>query len=212
MHELFRISERVPVPAGQSPFHVRGRYYDRLLARMDREAGGRSALLAELQDDGVRQFLQQRFSWNGWYDVLPTMPVYAALARRTGKDVESIVAEGGRIAARDLVPRFFRFALQLVGPTVLAARVVQVVTHATDFVQVSLERFEDGKGRGRGAGIPLYVAPIMAGLVQGWFQGMLELGGATEVSARYTDVVKEGVREGFETVTIQFEFAWTPRR
>jgi hypothetical protein len=54
----------------------------------------------------------------------------------------------------------------------------------------------------------LFIAPNVANLVLGWFEGMLLVAGARDVQARYTDVVPDGERGGFPTVTITYEFSW----
>lgn len=212
MHPAFKLSDTLPVPAGQSPFHVRGRYYDRLVTRARKVPGGFPAFLAELRDDDVRKFLQQKFNWSQWYDAMPTMPAHAALCRLARQDFEAMVIEGSRNAARDLVPRYFRFLLQLAGPQALAGRVVAVIMQAVDFVQVSLDRSEDGRISGVGTGIPIYIAPNIAGLVVGWFTGLLELGGARDIRGRILDVQPAPPRGKFEIVTIRFEFTWTRAR
>jgi hypothetical protein len=169
------------------------------------------ALLAELKDDSVRQFVKQRFSWDGWYDALPTMPIYVAFAKLSGEDFETSVREATRMAAHDLVPRVFRYFMQLSGPAALTARVPQVVMHAVDFVRVTLERTREDSLVGTGAGIPAIIAPNIANLVLGFFEGALELGGTKDIVARYTDVARDGERDGFETLAVRYEFKWTPR-
>lgn len=208
MHELFEIRETLPIEAGQSPFHIRGLYYSRLLTRAGTLPGGIPRLLDALKDDSVRQFAQQKFNWNRWYDVLPSMPLYAALARIHDRDFEQFVFEGSRMAARELVPRVFRFAARMASPAVLAARVAQLNMHGVDFQTLALDPFQDGRGSGSASGVPLIVAPNMANFVLGWFQGLIEVGGSRVTSARYTDVVSEGLRDGFQTVKIRYEFEW----
>lgn len=208
MRPEFELSDVPPVSPGLSPFHVRGRYYQRLLMRARKLPGGTEALLAEVRDSSVRRFLQQSFSWNGWYDALPTMPTYAAMARLAGRDFEPLVTEGARTAARELVPRFFRFVVQLASPETMAARAVAIIVHATDFVQVSFDRIGSGYATATGAGIPRYIAPNLSALVVGWFRGMLELNRMTDVQGRILSVFPAPPRNGFEIVTIRFEFVW----
>lgn len=211
MHELFVISDKLPIPAGQSPFHVRGLYYDRLMKRVASLPGGLERLLLHLRDPGVREFIGQRFAWSRWYDALPTMPLYAALARVEGLDFETAVREGTRNGAHALVPSMFRSAMQFGGPGILAMRVTQVVLEFSDFARINLDPFEEGSGSGTGSGIPLYIAPNMANSVIGWFQGMLELMGAKEINGRYVEVALDGKKGDFQTVSIRFEFSWTIR-
>jgi hypothetical protein len=139
------------------------------------------------------------------------MPIYAALARLRGEEFEASVRDATRAAAHDLVPRVFRYFVQLSGPTALASRVPQVVMHTVDFVRVSIDRQRPDGFIGTGAGIPAIIAPNVANLVLGFFQGALELGGTTGVTARYFDVKKDGERDGFETLMVRYEFSWTPK-
>ncbi len=208
MHPLFRISDRVPVPPGQSPFHFRGTYYDRILSRVGELPGGSKRLFDTLGDADLVRFFSQRFSWNGWYDALPSMPLYAALAQMEGRDFELAVREPSRTAARSLVPKIFRYALSLTGSGIISSVVTKVVMYATDFARVSFDEVGPGIGRGSGSSIPLYIAPNVANLVLGWFEGMLYVAGARDVAACYTNVTPDGEKAGFPTVTVSFDFAW----
>lgn len=208
MHPLFHVSDSVPVPPGQSPFHFRGTYYDRILSRVDALPGGNKRLFDTLGDPELVRFFSQRFSWNGWYDALPSMPLYAALAQMEGRDFETAVREPSRIAAQSLVPKLFRYALSLTGSGIISSVVTKVVMYGTDFARVTFDEIGPGIGRGSGAAIPLYIAPNVANLVLGWFEGMLHVAGAREVRASYSDVTPDGERSGFPTVTVSFEFTW----
>jgi hypothetical protein len=196
------------VPPGQSPFHFRGTYYDRILSRVATEAGGSKRLFDALGDPELVRFFSQRFAWNGWYDALPSMPLYAALARIEDRDFELAVREPSRIAAQSLVPTIFRYALSLTGAGIISSVVTKAVRYGTDFGHVSFDKVGPGVGRGSGSSIPLYIAPNVANLVLGWFEGMLYVAGARDVEARYTSVTPSGEVSGFETVTMGFEFAW----
>jgi hypothetical protein len=212
MHPLFKISDRVPVPPGQSPFHFRGTYYDRILTRVDSFAGGRKRLFETLGDEELVRFFSQRFSWSGWYDALPSMPLYAAIARIEGRDFERAVREPSREAAMALAPRLFRYALSLTGSGIITSVVTKMVMYGTDFSKIGFDKVGPGEGRGFGASIPVYIAPNIANLVLGWFEGMLYVAGARQVDARYTTVVPDGKRGDFETVTVNFEFNWQGHR
>lgn len=208
VHELFKLSTKLPVPAGQSPFHVRGYYYLRLLDHVRKEPGGLGRLLGKLEDESVNEFLQQRFTWNGWYDVFPTMPIYVALSDLHGQDFEEMVRERTRVSAHELVPSVFRYAMQIAQPTALAGSITRIAMNAVDFTRVTFTSMGDGGGSGSGSGIPLYAAPNVANLVLGFFSGGLELSGASDIEARYTDVFQDGDKNGFPTVTVKYEFFW----
>ncbi len=208
MHPLFQLDAPLPIPPGRSPFHIRGLYYNRLVARLSGESGGLQKWLATIDDPALRDFISQRFSWTGWYDVMPAMPICVASTRRTGVEFETAIREQTRSAALRLIPSAFRFALRVPGPTAMAAQVGQVVAMTMDFVELRIEESRPTRSTGWGKGVPLFIAPHTANTVVGFFQAILEARGARDVRARYTDVVPDGTKSGIETVSIRYEFDW----
>jgi len=209
VHPLFRLDQPLPVPPGQSPFHIRGLYYNRLAAHL-RDSMGRD-WLDVLDDPRIRDFINQRFSWTGWYDVLPAMPICAALARSRGLEFEYEIRERTRRVALGLIPSAFRLALRVPGAEAMAAQIGQVVAMTMDFVQLGIEESKPTRSTGWGRGVPLYIAPHTANTVVGFFQAVFEARNGTSVTARYTDVVEDGERFGFKTVSIRYEFDWSVR-
>jgi len=212
MHPLFRVDDPLPVAPGESPFHMRGVYFDRVVSRVKDECGGFAPLLQAIDDERVRAFVQQKFQWNGWYDVLPIMPIYGAVAHLRGQDFETCVREGTRRGAIEAIPRLFRVALRLTGASALAGRLAQMVIYSSDFTRLGIQSVTDTSAVATGSGIPLYVAPHIANLSLGYFRAALELRGNADVDGRYTTVTKDGERDGFETVTIAYEFSWRPKK
>jgi hypothetical protein len=206
VHELFRLDPVLPVAPGESPFRVRGLYYDRFLAHLKTQPGGLRAVLDKVEDPRVVAFIQQPFTWLGWYDVLPLMPLCIAIAG--GRDFEKEVAERTYRAAFDVIPSLFRLALRLPGPAAFAAQTATITAMTMEFVRLDLKEFTDTHSSGWGRGIPLYIAPHWASTVIGFFRAALEMRYSVPVRARYTHVEREGTRDGFETVAIRFEFEW----
>jgi hypothetical protein len=209
VHSLFKASDYTPVLPGSSPFHFRGFYYDRLFARVKEMPGGMPRLLSELKDDRVRQFALQRFSWTAWYDALPTMPLYAAIARMEGTDITTSVQRSTKVAAAAMVPSVLRYAVDLRGGRgVIAAFVTKLVLHTVDFVTVDFEHIGAERTVAVGKGVPLFIAPSIVGLVLGGFEGVLRVSGADDIVADYSDVVLSKRSDGFETVSIRYDFSW----
>jgi hypothetical protein len=209
VHPLFTASDYTPVAPGSSPFHFRGFYYDRLFARVKEMPGGMQRLMKELKDDRVRQFALQRFSWTAWYDALPTMPLYAAIARMEGTDVVTSVRNATRVVSQSLVPSLLRYNANLEGGRgVVAAVITKFVMHTVDFASVEFERIETERTVAIGRGVPLFVAPNVVGLVLGGFEGILRVSGAEDVVADFSHVVPTSRPDGFETVSIRYDFRW----
>lgn len=207
MHPLFNIDEPLPVAPGESPFHIRGVYYERLIAYI-KKAGELEAVLKALDDPRVRAFAEQRFSWTGWFDVLPALPICAAFARRIGEEFESGLRRHTRIAAFDVIPSAFRIPLLASGPKGMSTAIAHLGATAMDFVELASEETTSTRSHSLHRGIPRFVAPHTANIMIGFLHALLEMRGARSVRARYTDVERDVVRSGFETVTIRYEFDW----
>jgi len=209
VYELLRTDLPLPAAPGESPFHVRGFYYDRVLARIRKEGGNHPLEL--VQDERVRAFFDQKFSWNGWYDFLPIVPLYAAIAAARGTTFEQAVRDGSRKGALEMIPSLFRLALRITSPQAVAAHVGSIVTSTTDCVQVQIDEIGEGFSASRGIGIPLFLAPHTVNLFCGFVTAILEMRGESHVQARCMDVERAGARQGFEIVTAHYRVEWTPR-
>jgi hypothetical protein len=209
LHPLFRTGDPLPAPPGQSPFHIRGIYYDRLFSRMKRIPGGVRSVLEALDDPRIVDFAGQRFSWMGWYDVLPAVPITEAFARALKLDFELGVREETKRGALGVVPSAFRPILALPGPAAFAAQSERITATVVDFVRLRIHESTETHSSGWTYGVPLYVAPLIANTTVGFFAAIVQMRGGTDVRARYTDVVREGERDGFETVSIRYGFDWT---
>ena len=209
-HPLFVASDHLPVAPGTSPFHFKGFYYDRLMSRVRAMPSGVDRLFSELKDARVKDFALQRFSWNGWYDALPTMPIYAALARLEGTDIVTCVRNATRIAAASLVPSMLRMTMGTIGagPGAIAAVITKFVMHTVDFASTQFESVGVEHAIGRGSGIPLFIAPNVAGLVLGGFEGVLRSVGAEDVTASFDDVVLQSRADAYDRVSIRYDFRW----
>jgi hypothetical protein len=212
MHELFTLTEVLPVDPGTSPFHVRGLYYARLLEHARTLPGGRERFLGALKDERVREFLDQRFSWSTWYDALPTMPCHVALAHLRNADFETLTRERGRVAGKAIVPAMFRAVLTLASPKAMAQHLPRMMMSNFDFVRTTLTHIDDSSGKGEVSAVPTLLAPGVTNIVLGFIEGVLELAGYRDVAARYTEVFVDGRVDGFETLTVRHEFSWGARR
>jgi hypothetical protein len=206
VHPLFSIDSPLPVAPGESPFHIRGLYYDRLVAYI-KKAGKLENVLASL-DPRVRAFAEQRFTWTGWFDALPALPICTSFARCIGEEFESGLRTHTRLAAAQVIPSAFRLPLLATGPTALSTAVAHIGATMMDFIELVSDHTTSTHSHGWYRGIPRFVAPHTANIMVGFFHALLELRGARSVRARYTDVAKDVGRAGFETVAIRYEFDW----
>ena len=190
---------------------MRGLYYERLLAHAKSVVGGAAPVFKAIDNQEVRAFAQQRFSWTGWYDALPAAFICACFARFIGQEFEATVREHTRRCALEIIPSAFRFAFRIPGPSALQSQTAQIVALMTDFAEVKVEESTETRSCGWTRGVPVYLATHWANTITGFFEAMYELRGAMDARGRYTDIVKDGGTGPSETVAIRHEFEWRTR-
>jgi hypothetical protein len=179
-----------------------------MMARIRADVGIQR-LLDAIEDERVRAFAAQKFSWTGWYDAFPAKPIAAAASQLLGGDFEAALRDRTRAGALDVIPSAFRLAFRIPGPAAISQHVASIAAQMMDFVHVEMEATKsDHTSSGWGRGVPLYVAPHTANTTIGFFGAMFEMRGGKNVQGRYTEVVKDGQRHGYETVAIRYEFDW----
>lgn len=209
MDESFPLDETLPVPAGTSPFHVRGIYYIRVRDHAKSLPGGMTQFLDELVDARVRDFMRQPFHFMTWYDAFPTLPCGMALARIRGRPIEPFMRETGRQSMLRLAPSMFRLFSRIGGPRLAAAHAPRLFRNYFDFVELRMYGVNDCEGRGVASGIPRYAAAAIVNQAIGITTGGLESLGATDVQGSYRDVRVSGSNGGFPTVTFTADFRWS---
>jgi len=209
MHELFVLSETVPVEPGTSPFRVRGVIYDRILEHARRLPGGLDAFLADVRDPRVAFFLRQTFRFRDPYDALPLVPAQVALSRLQGADFE--VATRGRAAqgAVDLIPRMFRLILGFSRPRAWALHAPRLMSEYCGFGNVSLEGAGDGGALFDVGPVPQFLAASHVNTLIGIFEGSLGVLRARNVASRYFDVARAGDSEGYPLLRYRLELGWS---
>jgi hypothetical protein len=208
MHESLRLDETVPVTPGESPFHVKGLFYARLLEDAKTLPGGVGQLMDELVDPRVRDFIRQKFHYAIWYDACPVLPCAVTFTRLRGRPLEAHMRHVGQAAMRALIPSMFRVFSRLGGPRLAAAHAPRLFQTYFDFVELKLLHVSDCEGIGTITGVPLYLAPVVINQIIGIIAGALESLGAKEIQAGYRDLAVTGSTAGFELVTCRGEFKW----
>ena len=208
MHELFRLEETVPLAPGTSPFHVRGVYYLRVLEHAKSLPGGLHRFLDELVDARVRDFLQQRFQFMGWYDALPALPCGVALSRIRGLPFEVFMRERGQQTMLALAPSMFRLLSRLGGPRFAASHAPRLIRAHFDFSEVQVLHVSNVEGSATVSSVPLYAAPAIANLFIGITAGALECLGASGIEGSYREVTTSSSNGGFGMVAFRVELKW----
>jgi len=208
MHELFTLSEIVPVDPGKSPFQVRGVVYDRAIEAAKRVAGTLDQFVADLPDPRVRAFMKQPFQWTGFYDALPLTPIQISLSRQQGREFEEATRARAADGAVQLVPRVFRMVLALARPRIWALHAPRLMSEYCGFGDVRLARVTDTGALFEIVPIPQFFAASHVNTLIGIFEGTLSVLRARHVTSRYFDVKASGTRDGHPLVSYKLEVTW----
>jgi hypothetical protein len=209
MHELFVLDEIAPVPPGKSPFQLRGVVYGRAVEHATKIAGSLASFSPHLKDERIREFIAQRFEWNGLYDALPIAPLQIALARIQGKDFETATRARAAEGALQLIPRMFRLILGFTRPRNWAHHAPRLMADYCGYADMQLVQATDRRAVFSVVGVPQFVAASHANTVIGIFEGSLSVLRASDVRIQYFDVERSGERQGFPTLSYKLELGWT---
>jgi len=199
----------LPCAPGTSPFHIKGNPYRGLVHFVERAIpGGMDRFCDALDDARLRDFVRQPFLASGRYDVLPFVPLSAALAKLVGVSFDQFVrtATTGQVRydARTI------FHLIFAGATMedLPAR----------FVRFGSQYYDYGEHRGwhegprrvvlLHAGIPKYLHRWFGPMQLAYAEETARIVGAENVVGVTRPAVPAGERYRFELVDAATELTW----
>jgi hypothetical protein len=199
----------LPCPAGASPFHIKGLAYRGFVHMISRVVpGGLGAFCAGLDDPSLPPFLHQPFLAGARYDVLPFVPLFAALARVLGRGFADVVtwATCGQV----------RYDARTVYRAIFASERVEAIAER---LSRFCEQYYDF-GRYQGSvpeprrivllyeELPEYIAPWYAPMHVAYAQESARIIGATGMRMVQQTTTRTGKRGEHSLVTIRTELAW----
>lgn len=202
------VDDRLPMPPGTSPFHVKGHVYAKMKDDVEQTIG--VARLAErLEDPAVREFWGQPFAAGSLYDALPMTPLAITHARIMGTPMHPFCREKGRIIAGRDVPGLYRAVLRLFSPSTLVGRLPRAAMLYFDFGVGSVEWITPNVARTTLSGVPWSLAAMMSGILEGFISQALELTRAPGVTVRTLECVYDGGSvAGVATAALRHESTW----
>ncbi|MDB4944124.1 MAG: hypothetical protein JWP97_3658 [Labilithrix sp.] len=201
--------DALPAAIGATSFRVKGHVYQKMKDDMETLAGGLASVLDRLEAPEVRAFLAQSFAGGGWYDALPLGPITSTHARLCGRPLHPFCRERGRIIATFDVPGIYKAMLRLFSPTTLVSRLPRVATLYFSFGKATVDQLAPNRARIALGNLPYTLAPMLAGVVEGFVAVALEQSGAKGVQVRTFDVTYDGqVVDGVPTATVRHESTW----
>jgi hypothetical protein len=204
------IEDGLPAPIDSTTFRVKGHVYQKMKDDVEGSVdGGVDALLERVESPAVRDFFLQRFLGGAWYDALPMAPLSHTHARLMGTPLHPFAREKGRVIATHDVPGIYKAVLRLFSPRTLVGRVPRVATLYFSFGAASAEHLAPNRARTTLGGVPYTLAPLLAGVVEGFVAVALEQSGARGVHVRTLDATYDGgFTSGLATAVIRHESTW----
>src|SRR4051812_12259661 len=120
--------ERLPAPAGKSPFRMKGQAF---VGHMKYVAahlpGGTKTFLGGIADPEMRAFFEQPFLASSWYDVFPLVAAGSVCAKIAGVTLREFLRTRTRWQAERDINGVYRFMLNLVSPEAVAMRMPRLI-------------------------------------------------------------------------------------
>jgi serine/threonine protein kinase len=205
-----RSSTRLPCPPGASPFHIKGIAYRGLVRLIEqRLPGGIEGLAGELDDERILPFLRQPFLASTWCDLLPLLPINAALARVLDKPLEVLAREQGAEQARYDVAQVYRRLFEALTFDNVSTILARFERQYYDFGDGIGEPIAPGHVFFRRLGVPEFVIPWFAPMHAAYAEQMLRMKGATFVESTITPPTAAGVRDAFPVVDFGTHLLWS---
>jgi hypothetical protein len=206
---FFTENEPNPFAPGTSPFHCKGLSYRNALDVFSRMTpGGLPALLDEVRDPAMRQFLSQSFLPGGWYDVLPTQPLCQAAARAAKQPLFEHTRKMARESAYRDINGLHRVLLKLASPDMIMERVPSAAKQYYDFVTSRVEKVRPKCYRLTAEGVPAGITALYMAVTEAFLLRALELAGAQEPRQLWHPSQPIGQRHGVTVVQLKREIEW----
>lgn len=198
----------LPLPAGSSPFRIKGSIYAGALSRSARELpGGLGRLAVELGDPELRAFFGGIFLASAWYDALPVVPLSATLARVRGRELDDELTREARCRAMEDIRGVYRALLRAPSAEEVAPRLVRGFHRYFSFGHAENEEVRPGRLAVVAHGIPGYLARFYTVSAGEFCRVTLELAGGRDVRLVASEA-PAGSGE-LEPVTVRTRVSWS---
>ena len=204
------IEDDLPTAIDATSFRVKGHVYQKMKDDVATSLeGGVDELLVRVPMPEVREFFLQRFLGGAWYDAMPMGVLAHTHARLAGRPLHPFCRERGRTIATHDVPGIYKALLRLFSPRTLISRLPRVATFYFSFGKATAEQLAPNRARTSLSNLPYSLAPMLAGVVEGFISVALEQSGAKGVQVRTLDVTYDGhVVDGIPTAVVRHESSW----
>lgn len=201
------------IPAGESPFRVKGLVYQGLAEYFEKKVpGGNEAVVARAAREDttgtVGRFLATTFVPGSWYDALPLATLTEAGSRVRGATHAKVVREAAAFVARRDLGGVYRALLVAAKPEAVASRLPGLAMRYFEFGSADGTLVGPQTMVARRGGVPEVFARWLVWATEGFVPTALSMAGALDVRVTASEPRRES-NPGQMTVQIEFRIAWT---
>ncbi|MDI1444004.1 serine/threonine-protein kinase [Polyangium sp. 6x1] len=201
--------ERLPRPAGRSPFRVKGIAYKGMLhyvsTRLD---GGMATLASSFRDPVLREYLAQSFLASSFYDFFPLVAASAGCAALANVQLEIFAQGQGRAQAKYDAEHAYRSFIQGRSIDDFPSRFRLIATRYYDFGEWEANSFAPGTITFVQRGIPAWAIPWYSPLQSGYISTLVDLVSNKRASVTVYPTRRDGVVEGIQTVILEMDVSY----
>jgi hypothetical protein len=193
----------LPCPPGESPFRIKGIAYRGMLLLVEqRVAGGLGALCESFEDERLAAFVRQPFLAATRYDILPMLPLNAALAELLGRPLAHLSRDAAAAQARYDARNVYRSLVESRSLKDLASRLPRFGIQYYDFGGYSGRDEGPGHVVIRRTGLPRYIVPWYAPMQAAYMEEIVRQLGAKRAEAVARREAPTGSERGFDICTV----------
>jgi hypothetical protein len=201
----------MPIPVGTGPFHVKGVLYVATQKYFNTQVeGGLAKLASTLEDEQVRDFIQQKFLPSSWYDVLPVAPLIRAEAECCNQTVSRYLRQRARFQAQEDIGGVYRWLLKLASPETIALKLPRLLTQIFDFGESQATPVSDGRVHIALKGFPRLLGEWYTNAFEVYAETALELAGAKNISLHLKSTAEDAGGGRIPLVTLEGDIHWDP--
>ncbi len=205
----FAIPERLPFPAGVSPFRQKGNAYLADVPWLDSTVrGGFAAAVAALEDPAARAFFAQQFRSSDWYDAYPGALLEAAAARLRGVPFARHRRETGEHHARNAAGGIYRTLLRVISEENIALWGPRIGSIFFAFGKTETRVAGPRTVRAVRSGVPVDLVRWTGFAIAGFAEASLRLSGASTAECAIGDVEESGSAHGRPLFRIELTMRW----
>jgi hypothetical protein len=167
--------------------------------------GGMDTLVAMLAERDLRDFVKQPFLASARYDILPLVPLCAAVARILGVQLDGFVRSTTRKQAQYDARTVYKRIFDTESIADLSERFARFNENYYDFGRYESALTAPGRLMITHAEIPAYLRPWHLPMHVAYAEAAMEIAGAKEIKVLSSVVTPAGARAGFPLITSRTE-------